>query len=464
MKTDFMWGSATAAYQCEGAWREGGKGLSNWDAFCHSEKNVVNPVTADVSCDHYHRYEEDIEMLAAGGQNAYRFSIAWSRIIPDGIGAVSEEGVAFYNRVIDCCLAHGVTPLVTLYHYDLPQTLFERGGWENRETCKAFEAYAKVCFDRFGDRVRYWATVNEPNYETQCCYAVGNYPPNVQDLSRRWCAMYHILLGSAMVVRAFRGGGYQGNIGLVSDSYSIETLVDNDEYREAAVNAELFYNRCVNDTCVLGKMPQEFVDKIVADGCNRDYALPGDDDIFRAGTVDYLGVNAYARYLVKPYTTGETCLKASNTGKKGDRQEAVVKNWFEIDRDDSMPTNDWDMELYPKSLYNLLIRLRELYPETFFIITENGIGYKDVLEEDGAVHDPYRIEFQKGFAEWMLEAMKEGVDVRGYFVWSTMDLYSWINGYAKRYGLVYIDYENGNKRIPKDSYYWYRDFIESQEV
>ncbi|WP_241146194.1 glycoside hydrolase family 1 protein [[Collinsella] massiliensis] len=462
-KGAFLWGSATAAYQCEGAWQEDGKGISNWDAFCHSDKNVVNPVNADVSCDYYHHYEEDIKMLANGGQNAYRFSIAWTRIIPDGIGAVNEAGVAFYNRVIDCCLGHGVEPLVTMYHYDLPQALFERGGWENRETCEAYAAYAKTCFERFGDRVHYWATINEPNYETQCCYAAGNYPPNVQDLGRRWRAMYHLLLGSAMAVAEFRAGGYQGMIGLVNDSYSIETLVDDESYRKAAHCADLFYNRCVNDTCVLGEPPRDFVEKLVADGYDLSYVLDGDDEILRSGTVDYLGVNAYLRYLVKPYTQGETHLKMSNSGKKGDRVEAVVKNWFELDRDESIPTNDWDMEIYPKGLYNLLMALHDLYPDTPFIITENGIGYHEHLDELGNVHDPYRIEFQSQHIAWMREAMREGVDVRGYFVWSTMDVYSWINGYAKRYGLVYIDYDNGNKRIPKDSYYWYKGFISSLE-
>lgn len=462
MTGKFMWGSATAAYQCEGAWQEDGKGPSNWDVFCHSDKNVVNPVDADVSCDHYHHFEEDIRMMAEGGQNAYRFSIAWTRIIPEGVGEVNEAGVAFYNRVIDTCLSYGIEPLVTLYHYDLPQPLFEAGGWENRETCEAYAAYAKACFDRFGDRVKWWATVNEPNYETLCCYAYGNYPPNVQDLSRRWRAMYHILLASALAVRIFHDGGYQGMVGLVSDSYSVETLEDAPAYDEARESAELFYNRCVNDTCVLGKMPQAFIDKIVADGCERAYALPGDDEIFAAGTVDYLGVNAYSRYLVKPPVGDETHLKPSNTGKKGDRTEATVAGWFTLDRDDSVPKNDWDMELYPKSLYNLLKNLEERYPATPFVITENGMGYKDVLEADGTVHDPYRVEFLQGFVDWMERAMAEGVDVRGYFVWSTMDLYSWINGYAKRYGLVYIDYDNDNKRIPKDSYYWYKNLIEER--
>ena len=182
MDKKFLWGSATAAYQCEGAWKEGGKGMSNWDTFCHSEKNNVNPVTGDVANDHYHRYEEDIRMLAEGNQNAYRFSIAWTRIIPNGVGEVSREGIDFYNRVIDTCRKYNVEPLVTLYHYDLPQPMFEQGGWENRVTVDAYEEYVKVCFKEFGDKVNYWATINEPNYETLCCYGFGNYPPNVKNL------------------------------------------------------------------------------------------------------------------------------------------------------------------------------------------------------------------------------------------------------------------------------------------
>lgn len=273
--------------------------------------------------------------------------------------------------------------------------------------------------------------------------------------------MYHQLLGSALAIRIYRQGGYDGKIGLVNDSYSIETLIDNEAYREAAHKADLFYNRSVNDVCVLGELPAEFVEFIRADGYDLSYILPGDAEILRAGTVDFLGVNAYSRELVKPCTEGETMFHASNTGKKDDKVVTRVKGWFELDSDPSVPKNDWDMELYPKSIYTLLLELKRLYPNTPFVITENGIGYYDEPVGD-AVHDPYRIEFLEGFITWMQRAMEEGVDVRGYFVWSTMDLYSWINGYKKRYGLVYVDYDDDNRRIPKDSYYWYRDLIARQ--
>lgn len=455
---EFLWGSSTAAYQCEGAWNEDGKGLSNWDVFCHSERNDVNPVTGDVASDHYHRYEEDLDLMAAGNQNAYRFSIAWTRILPEGVGAVNEEGVAFYNRLIDACVARGIEPVVTLYHYDMPNTLFEQGGWENRATVEAFAAYAHVCFERFGDRVRYWLTINEPNYDTLCSYAIGNYPPNVQDLSRRWRAMYHQLLASACAIRAFRSGGYAGQIGLVSDSYAIETLVENEAYAAAAHNADLFYNRSVNDVCITGEMPREFVELLLADGYDLSYMREEDREVFRAGTVDFLGVNAYDRILVKPYTSGETCLTANNTGKAGERCERVVKNWFVVDEDPTTEKNAWGMELYPKSIYDLLHQLAERYPDTPMIITENGVGFRDKLEH-GEVHDEYRVEYLAGYVDWIERARADGIDVRGYFVWSTMDLYSWINGYEKRYGLVYIDYDHEGRRIPKSSYYWYQRMI-----
>lgn len=456
----FLWGSATSAYQCEGGWQEGGKGLSNWDVFCHSEENSVNPVTGDVASDVYHRYEEDIRMLAKGNQNAYRFSLCWTRILPNGTGVVSQEGIDFYNRVLDTCEKYGVEPFVTLYHYDIPISLFKSGGWENRETAFAFIEYAKICFKYFGHRVKYWATVNEPNYETYCCYGRGNYPPNVQDLSRRWKAMYHLLLGSAGCTHEYKKMNLKGMIGIVSDSYSIESLVDNEEYREAIYNADLFYNRCVNDVSVLGEYPQDFIDKLSKE-YDLSYMLPEDKVIFKEGIVDYLGINAYDRTLVKPYTTGETCMIANNTGDGVTKNSTIIKGWFELDEDPNTIKNAWGCELYPKSVYNLLLDLKDKYPKIPIIITENGLGYYDECI-DGKVNDQYRIEFLNGFIYWIKKAMEDGCDVRGYFVWSTMDLYSWINGYKKRYGLVYIDYEDNNKRIPKESYYWYKKKIKEE--
>ena len=457
-KDKFLWGSATSAYQCEGGWNADDKGISNWDDFCHSEKNNINCVTGDVASDFYHRYEEDIKLLSQGGQNAYRFSLAWTRIIPGGKTNVSQAGIDFYNRVIDTCEKYNVEPFVTLYHYDMPIEYFKNGGWENRETVEAFIEYAKVCFKYFGHRVKYWATINEPNYETYCCYGRGNYPPNVKDLSRRWKAMYHLLLASAGAVIEYRKLNLSGMIGIVSDSYSIEALVDNEAYQEAIKNADLFYNKCVNDVSVTGKYSDAFITKLKSE-YDLSYMKEEDKEIFEKGIVDYLGINAYDRILVKPYTTGETGMVANNIGDGFTKNATIIKNWFELDEDPNTKKNAWGCEIYPKSIYNLLLALNAEYPKTPIIITENGLGYYDDLV-DGKVHDGYRIEFLNGFIDWMKKAMGEGCDVRGYFVWSTMDLYSWINGYKKRYGLVYIDYDHDNKRILKDSYYWYKTKIQ----
>ena len=461
MKNKFLWGSATAAYQCEGAWQEGNKSLSNWDAFSHDLSRNKKGVTGDIASDFYHRFEEDIKLLAECNQNSFRFSFSWSRIIDSGTGKRNPEGIKFYNRLLDTLDKYHIEPFFTLYHYDLPNNLYEKGGWENRDTVYAFNEYAKVIFEEFGSRIKYWTTINEPNYETFCCYGRGNYPPNVQDLGRRWRAMYHLLLGSALAIKTFKDMKIEGQIGLVSDSYSIETLVNNQDYEDAKHWADYFYNRSVNDVCVKGTYDEEFVNKLKNDGYPTEYIKESDLDIFKNGVVDFLGVNAYDRTLVKPYTCGETQLSTNNSGDGKTKNVTIVKNWFEADEDINTPKNAWGCEIYPKAIYNLLKQLKELYPKLPIIITENGLGYYDTLE-NGQIHDQYRSEYLEGNLKWIEQAMHEGCDVRGYFVWSTMDLYSWINGYQKRYGLVYVDYENNLKRIPKDSYFWYQKYIKER--
>jgi 6-phospho-beta-glucosidase len=464
----FLWGSATAAYQCEGAWREGGKDASNWDAFCHSAENCVNPVTGDVASDHFHRFEEDLDLLREGGQNAYRFSIAWTRVMR-GRGEVNEYGIEHYSRVIDACLERDIEPLVTLYHYDLPERLFSRGGWELRETAEEFSEYAATCFTAFGDRVRWWVTINEPSYDTLCSYVAGNYPPNVRDTSRRWRAMYHMLLGSALAVKEFRRSQVEGTIrdgaliGLVSDSYPIETLRENEEYAKAAESADLFFNRCVNDTCILGTVPSELIERLESEGYDLSYMHRDDERVLSRGTVDFLGVNAYERILVKPPVSEHTHYAKDNTGRRdAPKTEKTIGGWFSLDEDPSIPKNDWGMELLPRSIYDLLSELSQRYPNTPFVITENGVGWDEHPDPEGRIHDDYRIEYLSGYVDWIERARREGVDVRGYFVWSTIDLYSWVNGYRKRYGLVYVDYEHDCKRTPKDSWYWYRGLIEGR--
>ena len=455
---NFLWGSATASYQCEGAWQEDGRGMSVWDTFLHSEANTTG-MTGDISCDFYHHYEEDIRMLAEGGQNAFRFSLAWPRIIPDGVGDVNPKGIGFYHRVLDACEKYGITPFVTIYHWDLPQSLEEKGGWENREITDAYVAYAKVCFEAFGRRVKHWVTFNEVEFVTTCGYVTGRYPPNVHDINRRSRAMYHMLLASAKAVCLFRKGGYPGIIGLVHASSNVETLVDNENYRQAAESADLFYNKCVTDPVITGWFPEKLLLKMRQGNVDLSYILPGDREIFQAGTVDFLGVNLYARILVKPYTGGESTWNKAKDPKN--YRALVVKGWFETDQDPNTAKTAWGGEIYPKCMYDELMELKRCYGDFPVYITENGIGIFEAPDENGQLMDDDRIRWTEEFIDWMRKAKAEGCNVNGYFIWSTMDLYSWINGYEKRYGLVYIDFENDNRRIPKKSYYWYQDKIKA---
>ena len=300
---DFLWGGATASYQCEGGWQEGGRVESMWDVYLH-ENHLEN---GDVASDHYHRFREDIRMMKEGGQNSYRFSLAWPRIIKNREGEVNQEGVDFYNRLIDACLEYGITPMVTIFHWDLPQYLEEKGGWLNRDTCVAYTHYAKVCFERFGDRVKLWATFNEPRYYTNSGYLIGNYPPGHQDIQETVTASYYMMLASAMAVEAFRTGGYDGQIGIVhsfSPVYTTDTSVESAIARRFADN---FYNNWILDTAAIGEIPGDLLGELKKT-CDLSMMTPEDLAVIRRNRVDYLGLNYYARVMVKPYESGETTL------------------------------------------------------------------------------------------------------------------------------------------------------------
>ena len=265
-------------------------------------------------------------------------------------------------------------------------------------------------------------------------------------------------VASARAIKAYRNMGFKGMIGLVSDSYPIEILKDNEGYREAKRLADIFFNTSVNDTCIKGYYPDEYVSHLTKLGYDLSYMLEEDKEVFQEGTVDYLGVNAYCRFLVKPCSGGETKMEANNTGDSSKNEEMEIKDWCALDDDPNTEKTPWGTEIYPKSVYDMLMEFKELYPDTPIIVTENGLGEYDKVE-NGEIHDQYRIDFLQGYVDWIKKAIDNGCDCRGYFVWSTMDVYSWINGYKKRYGLVYIDFDDNCKRIPKDSYHWYKKFI-----
>lgn len=453
---DFLWGGATASYQCEGGWQEGGRVESMWDVYLH-ENHLEN---GDVASDHYHRFREDIRMMKEGGQNSYRFSLAWPRIIRNREGEVNQEGIDFYNQLIDACLEYGITPMVTIFHWDLPQYLEEQGGWLNRETCAAYTHYAKICFDRFGDRVKLWATFNEPRYYTNSGYLIGNYPPGHQDIQETVTASYYMMLASAMAVEAFRAGGYDGQIGIVHSFSPVYTTDTRVESAIAERFADNFYNNWILDTAALGEIPGDLLGELKKT-CDLSMMTPEDLAVIRRNRVDYLGLNYYARVMVKPYESGETTLIVNNQGKKAKgTSQTIIKGWFEQVRPESSRYTEWDTEIFPEGLYEGIRRVWNKYHLPIYI-TENGIGlYEDISVSQ--VEDDDRIEFMDMHIAAVLKAKEGGCDVRGYYAWSPFDLYSWKNGTEKRYGLVAIDYENGLERRPKKSYYWYKDVIETE--
>lgn len=461
MKSKFLWGSATASYQCEGAWNEDGRGETQWDDFSHNSPLNINHVTGDVASDFYHRYEEDIETLAKGGQNTYRFSISWSRIIPDGTGAVNQKGIDFYNKVIDTCIANGVTPMVTLFHYAMPKPLYDQGGWENRDIVDYFTKYAKVCIDAFGDRVPLWAVMNEIKYYSYCSYVVGNYPPNhLLDFNAFWRAEYHLLLASAKTVAYFRSSPAIGEIGAAVDTGNVEIEKTTPEYLEAAHKADLFYNLSITEPLLKGAFPEDLFPLLQKSGVDTSFVRDEDKGTFKAGTLDFVGLNVYSRSYIKPYSSGETEVFMNNKGASSNVREGIrLKDWFETDYDPAVARNKWGREVYPQCMYNELMNVKRLYGNIPVYITENGHGQYEEADKNGYVEDDQRIEVMSSFIDYMLKAAKDGVNVCGYYCWSTMDLYSWVNGYEKRYGLVRVDYKDNLKRIPKKSYYWYKDFI-----
>ena len=469
MKDKFLWGSATAAYQCEGAWDIDGKGASIWDEFCHSKANTTG-ITGDVSCDFYHHFEEDIKMMAEGGQNTFRFSISWSRIIPKADGVVNQKGIDFYNKVLSVCEKYEIVPNVTLVHYDLPDYIGKKGGWCYEGVSDAFASYAAVIFQEFGSRIPLYVTINEPNHNAYCNYCVGNYPPNEKNLQLYAQCAYNMAVSTAKAIHKFREMNIDAQIGVVQGCGPATSLKDTPDYLEAVKYCNFFCNDWILDPAIKGYFDQELLDEVRKKGIDLSFINPEDLEIMKDSTIDFLGQNIYSRLLVKPNESNITAFTVNNAGNNDGtsssaRETRAIKGWFETDRDPNTKLNNWGREIYPECAYLTLMERKKRYGDIPIYITENGHGCYDVADENGYVEDDDRIEFLNDYLYYILKAKHEGVNVKGYYVWSTMDLYSWINGYKKRYGLVRVDYDDKNlKRIPKKSYYWYRDFINAHKL
>lgn len=461
----FLWGSASAAYQVEGAHDKDGKGPSVWDNFTKIEGKTFKGTNGDVAVDHYHRYKEDVALMAEMGLKAYRFSVAWSRIFPNGKGEVNEKGIQFYSDLVDELLKYGIEPLVTLYHWDIPQALQdEYGGWESRNVIEDFTNYSKLLFDRLGDRVKYWITLNEQNVFIMHGYLMASHPPGVKDPQRALNANHIANLANASVIKAFHEGGYAGQIGpsfAYGPGYSLdsrpESILAMDNVNELT---QYFWM----DVYAWGHYPKTVLKQMNKFGLTIDIQ-PGDEALLKAGKPDFMGVNYYQTSTVTDMKLDEVLepAKPNYTGKKGTSSSIGIAGVYKTAHNPNLETTNWDWAIDPQGLRIGLRRIESRY-QLPVLITENGLGEYDSLV-DGEINDEYRIDYLKKHVEAIQDAITDGVEVIGYCTWSFTDLLSWLNGYQKRYGFVYVDRDESDekelKRYKKASFYWYKDVIAS---
>ena len=460
---DFLWGAASAAYQVEGACDADGKGPSVWDVFTKQPGKTFLGSNGDVAVDHYHRFEEDVALMAEMGLKAYRFSVSWPRIFPRGGGAVNEAGLAFYERLIDALRARGIEPVLTLYHWDLPQALQdEYGGWEDRRIIADFENYCVTLFRRFGGKVKYWVSLNEQNHNLINAYQLGTHPPAVQDRKRFFAANHIAFLANATAVAAFRRhvpGGLIGPSFAYSPAYPA-TCAPADML--AFENAEEFTNHWWLDAYCLGRYPPAALAWLQETGEAPDIR-PGDAEILRQGLPDFVGLNYYytLTYTDNPLG-GVTLQRINTTGRKGTTPSSGVPGLYKTAPNPHLETSQWDWAIDPIGLRIGLRRIAGRYALPI-MITENGLGEFDRLADGDLVHDDYRIAYLRSHVEACRLAMNDGVRLLGYCAWSFTDVLSWLNGYQKRYGLVYVNRDETDardlRRVRKDSFHWYRQVI-----
>ncbi|MBO4210556.1 GH1 family beta-glucosidase [Micromonospora echinofusca] len=431
----FRWGVSTSAYQIEGAADADGRGPSIWDTFSHTPGRIADGSTGDVACDHYHRYAGDVDLMADLGVSAYRFSIAWPRVQPDGTGPVNPAGLDFYDRLVDALLARGIDPVATLFHWDLPQALADDGGWFARDTAHRFAGYADAVAARLGDRVRLWITLNEPFVHMTFGYGMGVHAPGEVHLFGAFPTAHHQLLGHGLAVQALRART-TSPVAIANNYSPVWLRGDTDADRAAGAAYDALHNRLFTDPLFGQGYPD-------APGVDSTVIHDGDLAVI-ASPIDVLGVNYY-----------------NPTGIRAADADAPLP--FELVPLDGHPTTAFDWPVAPDGLHDLLTGLHTRYGTALppVEITESGCAYDDVPDADGRVHDPERIAYLDGHLRAVRRAMADGVDVRGYFVWSLLDNWEWAEGFTKRFGLVHVDFDT-QQRTPKSSYAWFRDLIRAE--
>lgn len=444
---DFLWGVATASYQVEGAWDEGGRGLSIWDTFSQTPGNTHNGDTGNEAVDHYHRYVEDVAIMRDLGINAYRFSISWSRLIPDGTGEVNPEGVAFYRNLATELRAKGITPAATLYHWDLPQALQERGGWLNPESVEWFAYYASVAKNHLGDMIKHWSTLNEPWCTSFLGYSAGEHAPGGKDPADGFVAAHHLMLAHHNAIGAMRSTNPQPDdqLGIVLNLIPAWPADGSPEAAAAAAGVDAVQNRLFLHAVMEGEYPDEVQEYHARLGLGDRIDNSALSSVAR--TIDFLGINYYNINHIT-HDPGAAPMPAwpgpSDAGFATPPGELTEMGWG----------------VEPEGLTWMLKRVGSLYPELPLIIMENGAAYPDEIDESGEIDDVRRTEYVRLHIEAVHQARESGVNVAGYFLWSLLDNFEWSRGYSKLFGIVHVD-RTTMKRTVKASGRWYRDFLAS---
>lgn len=460
--SDFLWGASSSAFQIEGGWDEGGKGLTVADV--NSFKRSAKQADTKVASDFYHHWKEDIALMAEMGLKIYRFSFSWARIVPDGDGMVNQAGLAYYDQVVDELLAHGIQPFVTLYHFDLPYALVEKyNGWDDRRCALAFERYARICFEHFGDRVKYWQTINEQNLMVRVDERMNIAVEDTHEADRLRAQMdYHMFIGHALASLACHEIVHGGKVGPAVSSTCTYPLTNRPEdvwaakmndYLKTGYALEMYrYGKCSG-------IYQSYLEQ--RDIVPRTFA--GDEELLASAPMDYLAVNYY-RTLCASYLPADDNHPAGSRAFRGNEVDFDQYGWCRDEQNENLERSEYGAQIDPTGLR---IVLNDYYTRCRvpLIITENGLGMPDALEDDGAVHDPYRIDYLRQHVEACKLAIGDGVPLMGYSPWSAVDLLSSHQGFRKRYGFVYVDQndkQNGSlKRYRKDSFYWYKKVIAS---